>query len=101
MTATPISRATQLRYALVRSAQDCNDVYRLRHASYLRNASIDPVPGGGFSDGFDADPNNFSFLVRSATAPPFATVRITVVRPDLGWTDSPAQHMFRDHPALR
>jgi hypothetical protein len=80
------------------SRLDREQVYRLRHACYLRDASIDPVPGSAFSDAFDAAPNSFSFLVQSA-AEALATVRITVVRPDLGWTDSPATHIFGDHEA--
>jgi hypothetical protein len=99
-------RATALSFgtpscALVRSAQDREQVYRLRHSCYRRNASIDPMPGGAFSDRFDDEPNSFSFLTTSEANEPLATVRITVVRPDLGWTDSPAQHVFGDHPALR
>src|SRR4051794_4991939 len=93
MTAAP---APATHRALAQSFQDRQRVYTLRHECYLRNASIDPIPGAAFSDAFDDAPNSFSFLNDALTA----TVRITVVRPDLGWHDSPARHVFGDHPAM-
>jgi hypothetical protein len=97
----PAARGSASSCTIARSAQDRKQVYHLRHECYLRNASIDPIPGGAFSDRFDHEPNSFSFLAKSAADEALATVRITVVRPDLGWTDSPAQQVFDDHPALR
>ena len=76
-------------------------VYRLRYECYRRKGSIDAREDEQFNDHFDELPNSFSFLVRSAEAPALATVRISVVRPDLGWTDSPVQHVYGDHPALQ
>jgi hypothetical protein len=54
-----------------------------------------------FSDSFDEKPNSFSFLVRNAEQQPLSTVRITVVKPDRGWTDSPVAHVYGDHPAFQ
>lgn len=76
-------------------------VYSLRHHCYARKGSIKVRPDGLFHDRYDEMPNHFSFLIRSATEEPVATVRISVVRPDMGWTESPAQAVFGDHPALQ
>ena len=75
-------------------------VYRLRYCCYSRNGSIDPRPDCQFSDHYDQKPNHFSFLVRNPAQEPLATVRISVVKPELGWTESPAGTVFRDHAAL-
>lgn len=76
-------------------------VYRLRYAGYFRKGSIDAREDGRFSDRFDTTPNHFSFLVRDAACAPVATVRISVVRPDLGWTESPGGTVFGDHSAFQ
>lgn len=78
-----------------------DQVYRLRHDCYLRKGSIAARPDGRFSDHYDELPNNFSFLVRDDSEQALATVRISVVRPDLGWNESPAQKVFGDHPAFQ
>ena len=75
-------------------------VYRLRHDCYLRKGSIAARPDQQFHDRYDETPNNFSFLVTSEDEP-VATVRISVVRPDLAWTESPAREVFGDHPAFQ
>jgi hypothetical protein len=82
------------------SADSREQVYRLRHDCYLRRGSIDPRPDRKFSDSFDQTPNHFSFLVRNSAQQALATVRISVVRPDLGWTEAPARKVFGDHPAF-
>ena len=69
-------------------------VYRLRYACYRRKGSIDPRPDEQFSDAFDQAPNHFSFLVSSTDDQAMATVRVSVVRPDLGWTDAPVLHVY-------
>jgi hypothetical protein len=78
-----------------------DDVFRLRYLCYQRRGAIGERADERFQDSFDALPNQFSFLVREAEAEPLATVRISVVRPDLGWTDSPAERVFGDHPAFQ
>jgi len=89
-----------LEYRLADDPPSRDDVYRLRYACYFRRGSIDSRPDQRFSDHFDRTPNHFSFLVRDAAREPLATVRISVVRPDLGWTESPAGSVFGDHPAF-
>ena len=76
-------------------------MYRLRYECYRRRNSIPENSKEQFSDEFDEKPNNFSFLIRNEQGQAVATVRITVVRPDIGWNDSPAAHVFGDHPALQ
>lgn len=87
---------------LLATTPDLRDqVYRLRYYCYFRKGSIPQRPDQQFSDEFDAAPNSFSFLVQNRALEPLATVRISVVRPDLGWNDSPAAHVFADHPAFQ
>src|SRR4051794_29168661 len=78
-----------------------DQVYQLRYAGYYGKGSIDARPDGRFSDRFDATPNHFSFLVRDKQESSVATVRISVVRPDLGWHESPGGTVFGDHPAFQ
>jgi hypothetical protein len=77
------------------------EVYRLRYACYRRKRSIGERTDEQFRDAFDEMPNSFSFLVRSGEREPLATVRITVVKPDVGWRDSPAGHVYEDHEAYQ
>lgn len=88
-------------FTLADSAETRDHVYRLRHDCYLRRGAIDPRPEGRFSDGYDALPNHFSFLMSTPEDPAHATVRISVVRPDLGWIKAPVREVFGDHPAFR
>ena len=83
------------------TAETRDQVYRLRHDCYLRKGSIAERPDGRFADHYDDLPNHFSFLVCDDSQQALATVRISVVRPDLGWTESPAKSVFGDHPAFQ
>lgn len=85
---------------IAHSPEERSEVFRLRYTSYRRDGSIPPHPSEMFCDHFDGMPNHFSFLVRAESGDPMATVRISVVRPDLDWTDSPGRHVYGDHPAL-
>jgi hypothetical protein len=82
------------------SPETLDQVYRLRYAGYFRKGSIEARGDERFSDRFDALPNQFSFLVRDAAEEPVATVRISVVRRDLGWVESPGGAVFGDHAAF-
>jgi hypothetical protein len=82
------------------SSEALEIVYRLRYHCYFRSRSIEARPDEKFSDAFDDTPNHFSFLLQSEVAQPLATVRISVVQPELGWTQSPARCVFGDHPAF-
>jgi hypothetical protein len=86
---------------LANTEETRTQVYRLRYACYLRKGAIAERADAQFSDSFDQTPNSFSFLIRSAEHQPVASVRITVVRPDLGWNDAPVQHVYGDHPAFQ
>jgi len=78
-----------------------DQVYRLRYSGYFRRGSIDARADERFSDRFDAEPNHFSILARDAAGAAVATVRISVVRRDLDWTESPGGAVFADHPAFQ
>src|SRR6267154_5882951 len=92
--------ATGLVCRIAQTSEDREQVYRLRYACYHGKGSIDTRPDRQFTDHFDRTPNHFSYLVRDTLHDPLATVRISVVRPDLGWTEAPSCHVFGDHPAL-
>src|SRR4051812_35908170 len=85
---------------IARTQEERDEVYRLRHDAYRRDGAIDPQPGARFSDHFDTLPNHFSFLVRQSDTEAKATVRISVVRPDLSWQEAPSRRVFAGHPAL-
>ncbi|MEO6760317.1 MAG: hypothetical protein ABIO24_12740 [Saprospiraceae bacterium] len=40
-------------------------------------------------------------MARDPDDEPLATLRISVIRPDLGWLESPGRRVFGDHPAFR
>ena len=86
---------------IAETPEDRDKVYRLRYACYRRRESIEFREEARFSDQYDALPNSFSFLVGSKAALAGATVRISVVRPDPGWTESPANRLFGDHPKFQ
>lgn len=87
--------------SIAQTPADRDRVYRLRYECYRRSAAIAPRRDRRFSDVFDELPNHFSFVAHTASPEPAATVRISVVRPDLGWTDSPAGHVYADHPRFQ
>jgi hypothetical protein len=86
--------------SLAHTPAERDEVFRLRYSCYRRDHAIPASPEQRFSDPFDDLPNHFSFYAGEPDAPS-ATVRVSVVRPDLGWTDSPAGHVFGDHPMFR
>jgi hypothetical protein len=96
----PVTRNSFVECSIADTPESREKVYRLRYECYRRKGSIDAKPDEQFSDAFDAQPNSFSFLAQGSANIPLATVRISVVRPDLGWTDSPVHHVFGDHPVL-
>jgi hypothetical protein len=86
--------------SLARDARDCADAFRLRYRCYRRSGAITACAEERFSDDFDGLANQFTFLLRSG-GEAVATVRISVVRPDLGWTVAPSARVFGDHEAFR
>jgi hypothetical protein len=93
------TRSTE--FVLAKNAGDHERVYKLRYHCYRRKESIEQREDERFEDRFDSLPNTFSFLLRSAADEPLATVRINVVTPSRGWTESPAQQVYNDHPRLQ
>lgn len=84
---------------IAKTEPDRQQVYRLRHDCYSRGGAIESRSDRRFSDRFDGADNSFSYLARSNSSTALATVRISVVRPDVGWTDSPGGAVFGDHAA--
>lgn len=76
-------------------------VYQLRYFCYQRKGAIEQSLEEKFHDKFDELRNSISVLAESETGEALATVRISVVKPSVGWGDSPAQHVFGDHPGLQ
>ena len=86
---------------IARTDAELDQVFRLRYACYRRKGAIEPRADERFKDPFDELESTFSFLVRTASQDPLATVRISVVHPARGWTESPACHVYGDHPAFQ
>ncbi len=86
---------------VAREAEALDQVFALRYACYRRKASIEPRADERFSDHYDQLPNSFSFLVQADDGKALATVRISVVRQDLDWRESPVQHVYGDHPTFQ
>jgi hypothetical protein len=83
-----------------RTPEQLDAVYRLRYLCYRRRGAIGERTDQMFRDSFDALPNQFSFLVQDDREQALATVRLSVVRPDWGWTHSPAGLVYPDHHAF-
>lgn len=92
-----MTTTNQIRCTIAETAADKDHVYRLRYQCYRRNGSIPVNSEERFSDSYDLLPNQFSFLLWKGEEP-VATVRISVVRPDRGWTQAPSCKVFGDHP---
>jgi hypothetical protein len=86
---------------IAQNAEDRDLVFRLRYSCYQGKGAIAPREDRRFSDAFDETNNHFSFLLRYGNSDPLATVRISVVKPELGWTDSPGSRVFGDHPRFQ
>ena len=87
--------------SVARTPTDLDDVFRLRYLCYQRRGAIADRADRRFRDSFDDLPNHFSYLVRDEEEEALATVRISVIRPDMGWLESPAGRVFGDHPAFQ
>jgi hypothetical protein len=87
--------------SLAETPEDRDRVYRLRYLCYRRDEAIDVREDERFQDRYDAMPNHFSFLARTADEEPVGTVRISVVRPEAGWEIAPSHSVFGDVPAFQ
>lgn len=85
---------------LAQTAADMDRVYQLRYECYHRRGAIAASATQRFSDAYDVLPNHFSFLA-TQEGDPLGTVRISVVRPQSGWTASPGAAVFGDDETFR
>lgn len=81
------------------TAEEMDEVFRLRYLCYHAKGAIAARADQRFCDPYDDLPNQFSFLLRGEETA--GSVRISVVRPDLGWREAPSATVFGDHPAFR
>jgi len=86
---------------LAQSSEERDHVYRLRYACYRRDEAIEARENERFTDRYDELPNHFSFLARAGNEEPFGTVRISVVRPELGWHTAPSHKVFGNDPTFQ
>ena len=86
--------------SIARAAEDLDDVFRLRYLCYQRRGAVADRADRRFRDYFDDLPNQFGYLVRDEEEQALVPVRIAVIRPDMGWLESPAGRVFGDHPAF-
>jgi hypothetical protein len=88
----------QLSARLALDRKTRNQVFALRHASYLAGGYIDARPDRLFSDPYDDQPNCVSLIIYKMQLP-VASVRLCTVDLDpakTGWTDIPGLHVFED-----
>jgi len=86
-------------YRLVETAEEKDNIYRLRYRAYLREAAILPSQSERVSDRFDELPNTFIFGIYIHDEL-FSSIRISVLTPKC--RESPSSAMFGDllHPEL-
>jgi hypothetical protein len=89
-----------VRCVIATTKEERRAAYALRYRCYRRKGSIPEREDERFSDSFDEKPNSFTFLLSNQDEA-LATVRITVVKPEHSWTDSPVRHVYGDHNALQ
>ncbi|MFN7922062.1 MAG: hypothetical protein U0Q16_18305 [Bryobacteraceae bacterium] len=82
-----------------RTPEEMDEVFRLRYLCYHAKGAIATRADRRFHDAYDELPNQFSFLLRGEDTT--GSVRISVVRPELGWHEAPSATVFGDHPAFQ
>lgn len=91
--ATPAPRITALRAS---TAELMEIVGRIRHAAYVDQGYLKPIPGGVFLDEDDAKPNFTSYLIM-VDGEPAGSARLSFYDPSgrvAGADSTPAQHDF-------
>ncbi|UXI03963.1 GNAT family N-acetyltransferase [Photobacterium sp. TY1-4] len=73
--------------------------YNIRYQAYTTVGYNPLCTSGLFTDPFDAEPNNFTFLLKEGTKP-VATVRASVLHRPIGWTQVPCKGGFEPEFAL-
>ncbi|WP_316171490.1 N-acyl amino acid synthase FeeM domain-containing protein [Bradyrhizobium sp. SZCCHNRI1058] len=86
-------------YRLALTAEDKDEIYRLRYRAYLREGAILPSPSERVSDEYDDLPNSFIFGVY-VNGELYSSIRISVLNSQ--WRRSLSSDMFADllHPEL-
>ena len=86
-------------YRRADTAEEKEQIYRLRYRAYLREGAILPSESGRVTDRYDDLPNNFTFgiYIDGELA---SSIRISVLTSE--WRGSPSSEMFSDllHPEL-
>ncbi|WP_114357558.1 MULTISPECIES: N-acyl amino acid synthase FeeM domain-containing protein [Rhodopseudomonas] len=78
-------------YRLANSAEERDEIYRLRYRAYLREGAIDPNPAERVTDRFDELPNSWVFGVH-LDGVLVSSLRITVASPQ--FRDCPSMDVF-------
>jgi hypothetical protein len=86
-------------YRRADTAEEKEQIYRLRYRAYLREGAILPSESGRVTDRYDDLPNNFTFGVY-IDGELASSIRISVLTSE--WRGSPSSEMFSDllHPEL-
>jgi hypothetical protein len=86
-------------YRRADTAEEKEQIYRLRYRAYLREGAIVPSESGRVTDRYDDLPNNYTFgiYIEGELA---SSIRISVLTSE--WRGSPSSEMFSDllHPEL-
>jgi len=86
-------------YRRVETAEEKEQIYRLRYRAYLREGAILPSQAERVTDRYDDLPNNFTFGVY-IHGELLSAIRVSVLTSE--WRGSPSSEMFSDmlHPEL-
>src|ERR1700686_674938 len=86
-------------YRLAETAEDREQIYRLRYSAYLREGAILPSESERVTDRYDDLPNNYTFGVY-VQGELYSSIRISVLSAE--YRGSPSSEMFTDllHPEL-
>jgi hypothetical protein len=103
VTTRPFERGTELLdqvdYRLAETAEERDEIYRLRYRAYLREGAMLPSESERVTDHYDDAPNTWIFGVH-VRGELYSSIRISVLTPE--WRTSPSGDMYSDllHPEL-
>lgn len=80
-------------YRLAETADEKDEIYRLRYRAYLREGAILPSASERVSDAYDDAPNTWVFGVFLHDEL-YSSIRVSVVTPE--WRSSPSADMYTD-----
>jgi hypothetical protein len=97
ITTRPFERGTELLdqvdYRLAETAEERDEIYRLRHRAYVREGAMLPSESGRVTDHYDIAPNTWIFGVY-VHGELYSSIRISVLTPE--WRSSPSGDMYSD-----